>query len=48
MAFAAQISEIRAGLAEGGWQNEMPARVVVFGGDEDGFLREVEVAIDPS
>lgn len=48
VAFATQIAEIRAGLAEHGWDGAPPARVAIFGGDADGYLREVEVAIDPA
>lgn len=48
VAFAEQIAEIKAGLADYGWDGPQPARVVIFGGDADGYLREVEVAIAPA
>lgn len=46
IAFAEQIAEIRAGLGEYGFDGAERARIVIFGGDADGYLREVEVAID--
>jgi hypothetical protein len=46
-ALASQIAEMRDGMREHGWDGSVPTRGVIFGGDEDGFLRQVEVAIDP-
>jgi hypothetical protein len=34
-------------MRERGWDGSVPTRGVIFGGDGDGFLRQVEVAIDP-
>lgn len=47
VALGAQIAEIRATVAQSGWDTTVPARVVIFGGHADGYLREVEVAIAP-
>ena len=46
-ALASQIAEMRDGMREHGWDGSVPTRGVIFGGDADGFLRQVEVAIDP-
>lgn len=46
-ALRAQIAEAIEGLRELGWDGTSGTRIVVFGGDADGYLREVEVAVDP-
>jgi hypothetical protein len=46
--FSTQISEMRAGLKDQGWDGVSVIRAVIFGYDEDaGFLREMEIAIGP-
>lgn len=47
-ALSPQIAEAVAELRELGWDGGTTTRLVIFGGDEDGYLREVEVAVDPS
>lgn len=48
-ALAPQIEQARHDLLDAGWDPTTPTRIVIFGNDSDsGFLREVEVAIDPS
>lgn len=47
--FASQIVEARRDLAEAGWDLAMPTRIVICGTDvQGGFLREIEIAIDPN
>lgn len=45
-AFAPQIAEADAELRKYGWDGESGTRVVIFGGDTEGYLRQVEVAVD--
>jgi hypothetical protein len=45
-ALARQIAEAVAELREYGWDGRSTARLVIFGGDGEGYLREVEVAVD--
>jgi hypothetical protein len=46
--FAAQIAGMRDGIREQGWDGSALTRgVIIIGGGEDGFLRQLEVAIDP-
>lgn len=45
---SAQISEIRRGLRDQGWDGTSPTRAVIIGYDETrGFHRQIEIAIDP-
>jgi hypothetical protein len=44
---AGQILEVREGLRRHGWDSSTPTRAVIFGGDADGYLRQVELAVDP-
>jgi hypothetical protein len=47
VALALQIHESREGLRTHGWNGSTASRLVIFGGDADGYLRQVEVAVDP-
>lgn len=44
---APQIAEAVAELRQFGWDGTSTTRLVIFGGDADGFLREVEIAVGP-
>ena len=44
---ARQIREVTEGLHAHGWDGSTASRLVIFGGDADGHLRQVEVAVDP-
>lgn len=46
-AFAPQIAVAVAELRQHGWDGRTTTRLVIFGGDDDAYLREVEVAVDP-
>lgn len=46
-AFALEIAEAVEGLRLSGWDGASSTRIVVFGGDPDGYLYDVEVAVDP-
>jgi hypothetical protein len=46
-ALAPQIAVAVAELRQHGWDGSTGTRFVIFGGDADGYLREVEVALDP-
>ena len=35
-----------AGLRASGWDGSTRTRLVIFGGEPDGYLREVEIAAD--
>jgi hypothetical protein len=45
-ALAPRIAEAVAELRQYGWEGGSGARLVIFGGDAEGYLREVEVAVD--
>ncbi|MHB1800058.1 MAG: hypothetical protein ACYCU5_00090 [Actinomycetes bacterium] len=45
-ALAPQIAEAVAELCRYGWDRRTSTRLVIFGGDAGGYLREVEVAVD--
>jgi hypothetical protein len=48
VALAPQIHEATEGLRAYGWDGTTASRLVIFGGDTDGYLRQVEIAVDPS
>ena len=45
-ALADQIRNATDRLRSHGWDGSAPSRLVVFGGDPQGYLRQVEVAVD--
>jgi hypothetical protein len=45
-ALAPEIAEAVEGLRQFGWDGASSTRIVIFGGDADGYLREVEVAVE--
>lgn len=45
-ALAPQIEEAVAELCRYGWDGQTGTRLVIFGGDAGGFLRQIEVAVD--
>jgi hypothetical protein len=47
VALRPQIREATKGLRAYGWDGSTASRLVIFGGDSDGYLRQVEVAVDP-
>ncbi len=47
VALSRQIREATEGLRAHGWDGSTASRLVIFGGDADGYLRQVEVAVDP-
>ena len=47
VALRPQIWEATKGLRTYGWDGATASRLVIFGGDSDGYLRQVEVAVDP-
>lgn len=46
-ALGLQIREATEGLHTCGWDGSTASRLVIFGGDADGYLRQVEIAVDP-
>jgi len=46
-ALGPQISQAVADSRQFGWNGTSPTRLVIFGGDADGFLRHIEIAVDP-
>ena len=48
VALAPQIHEATEGLHAYGWDGSTATRLVIFGGDADGYLRQVEIAVDPA
>lgn len=46
LALTQQIAEARQGIGRFGWDGSTPTRMVIFGQDE-GYLRQVEIAVDP-
>jgi len=46
-ALAPQIREAIKGLRAHGWDGSTAGRLVIFGGDGYGYLRQVEIAVDP-
>ncbi len=44
---ASQIHDATEGLRSYGWDGSTASRLVIFGGDAEGYLRQVEVALDP-
>jgi hypothetical protein len=47
VALAPQVHEATESLRAYGWDGSTASRLVIFGGDADGYLRQVEVAVDP-
>jgi len=47
VALAPQIRQAVEGLHAHGWDGSTASRLVIFGGDADGYLRQVEIAVDP-
>jgi hypothetical protein len=47
VALARQIRDAAEGLHAHGWDGSTASRLVIFGGDADGYLRQVEIAVDP-
>lgn len=47
VALRCQIEEAVDGTRALGWDGMTPTRLVIFGNDPAGFIREVEVAVDP-
>jgi hypothetical protein len=47
VALTTQIMEARRGIRETGWDGSTPTRAVIFGADDEGFLRQIEIAVDP-
>lgn len=43
-ALAPQIDEALAGMRNHGWDGTTASRLVIFGGDDDGYLRQIELA----
>jgi hypothetical protein len=48
IALAPQIHKATEGLRAYGWDGTTASRLVIFGGDTDGYLRQVEIAVDPA
>jgi hypothetical protein len=44
---AEEVSEAVAGIRAAGWPGEETTRFVLFGVHDDGYLTQVEVALDP-
>jgi hypothetical protein len=47
LVLAPQIAEALEGIRTHGWDGSTASRLVIFGGDGDSYLRQVEIAADP-